>query len=117
MLIELIELIELWAIFLCHGIISSGALESQCRSSSIVSYNNTSIILTPTLFSTLFSTLQIRAGSLAALPSLVKGFDIPIVMATIALQAFGGLIVAVVVKQTNSVVKGFAASGAVVSKD
>ncbi len=38
----------------------------------------------------------------------------PTVALSIFLQAFGGLVVAIVVKKTNSVVKGFATSGAVV---
>jgi solute carrier family 35 (UDP-sugar transporter), member A1/2/3 len=45
--------------------------------------------------------------------TLFRGYT-PLVASIIALQAFGGLIVALVVKKTNSVVKGFATSGAVV---
>jgi len=42
----------------------------------------------------------------------VRGYN-SLVMSVIALQAVGGIIVAIVVKKTNSVVKGFATSGSV----
>ena len=45
--------------------------------------------------------------------SLFYGFN-PVVWTTIALHAFGGLVIAFVVKNTSSVVKGFAQSGSVV---
>jgi UDP-sugar transporter A1/2/3 len=45
--------------------------------------------------------------------TLFQGFT-PLVLSIVALQAFGGLMTALVVKRTNSVVKGFATSGAVV---
>ncbi len=53
---------------------------------------------------------------LANVPSfstLFRGYS-PLVLSIVGLQAFGGLMTALVVKKTNSVVKGFATSGAVV---
>jgi UDP-galactose transporter len=43
-----------------------------------------------------------------------KGYDDPIVSAVILVQALGGLLVSLVVRQTDSVTKGIAASGSVV---
>lgn len=45
--------------------------------------------------------------------TLFRGYS-PLVLSIVGLQAFGGLMTALVVKKTNSVVKGFATSGAVV---
>ena len=48
-----------------------------------------------------------------AVPTLLQGFT-PLVYTIVTLQAMGGLVVSLVVKKTNSVVKGFATSGAVI---
>jgi hypothetical protein len=51
-----------------------------------------------------------RAPSLS---HVFVGFT-PLVLSIVLLQAVGGLVVSLVVKKTNSVIKGFATSGAVV---
>ena len=52
-------------------------------------------------------------AEVSRMSTMFSGFT-PLVMTTVCLQAMGGLVVSLVVKKTNSVVKGFATSGAVV---
>lgn len=65
--------------------------------------------------STLFALIGCisKDWSLIARNGFFQGYS-PLVWSVIALQALGGLIVAIVVKNTNSIIKGFAASGSVV---
>jgi UDP-galactose transporter len=71
----------------------------------------------PSFLSELVWGTATTTASIRGLPlffqTLLRGYT-PLVVSIIALQAFGGLTVALVVKKTNSVVKGFATSGAVV---
>jgi hypothetical protein len=59
-----------------------------------------------------FSLAKIFAN-LPTFSSLFRGYS-PLVLSIVTLQALGGLVTALVVKKTNSVVKGFTTSGAVV---
>ena len=52
-------------------------------------------------------------AEVSRMSTMFSGFT-PLVMTIVTLQAMGGLVVSLVVKKTNSVVKGFATSGAVV---